>query len=219
MTAVIFVDPESPGNIGSLARVMKNFGLKELYLVGGVDPNLETRMMAMNAYDVVQRSKRITMEQARKKFSQLVATTANVGCEFNVNRSWITVDKLKVGDRSAIVLGRESKGLTNEEMALCDAVVTIPADKGYPTLNITHAAAIIFYELFKHKRSLRMASPGVLGRLRSAYDGILPKVGVSSEKIEVQRKIFKRLLGKSVPTEREATGLLGVLNRINKRLA
>lgn len=218
MTAVIFVEPESAGNIGSLARAMKNFGLTELYLVGGAKVDMETRMMSMHAWDVVENAKQITLEEARKRFSQLVATTAQVGWDYNVNRSWLTPDKLTIGDNSAIVFGRESKGLTNEEVAMCDVVVTIPTDKNYPTLNITHAAVIIFYELFKRTTQLKSAEPDILRRIDSLYGDILPLIGVAEEKQASQHTIFKRILGKSLPTAREANGLIGVLNKIKMTL-
>lgn len=219
MTAVIFVEPESPGNIGSLARVMKNFGLSELYLCGGAPIDDETRMMAMHAQDVIENAKQITLEKAREKFPQLVATTAQVGWDYNVNRSWLTPDKLEVAQDSAIVFGRESKGLTNDEVGLCDVVVTIPTHKGYPTLNITHAAAIILYELFKRDTSLKPADPSLLRRITATYDDILPLVGVAEEKRAAQSTIFKRLIGKSLPTAREANGLVGVLRRVKKTIS
>ncbi len=218
MTAVIFVEPESPGNIGSLARAMKNFGLTELYLAGGAEPDDETRMMAMHAFDVVEKSGRITLEEARLKFSQLVATTAQVGSDYNVNRSWITPDDITLSENSAIVLGRESKGLTNEEIALCDVVVTIPTHKGYPTLNVTHAAAILFYELFKRESSLKVADPALIRRIEKIYGELLPLVDIPEEKRATHEAIFHRILGRSVPTAREASGLIGVLKRAKQAI-
>ena len=66
------------------------------------------------------------------------------------------------------VFGREGTGLNNHELSLCDAIVTIPASKAYQTLNLSHAAAIIFYELFKLR--IKGRRRGVGYRACQGYD-------------------------------------------------
>jgi TrmH family RNA methyltransferase len=85
-----------------------------------------------------------------------VGTTGTAGGSYNVPRIAVTPENLaqslNVEGDVALVFGREGDGLTNHELELCDVVVSIPTHDSYPILNITHAAAIIFYELFKTEK-------------------------------------------------------------------
>ncbi len=62
-------------------------------------------------------------------------------------------DSINYNGNLALIFGREGNGLSNQEIALCDVIVSIPTHDNYPILNITHAAAIIFYEMFKREKS------------------------------------------------------------------
>ena len=153
MISIIFVEPEGSGNIGSLARVMKNFGFDKLVLVKPPElDNNETRMMAMHAYDLIEKARIFpTFKDAIKDFDHVIGTTACLCRHKNIAplKSFL---KKPIPDNAAIVFGRESTGLTNEEKELCEQLITIPANKKYSTLNVTHAAAIVLYELFQKNK-------------------------------------------------------------------
>jgi len=151
MIHIILMEPENPGNLGAIARVMKNFGFMSLILI---NPKLEVdetaRCRAKHAQDILDNAK-IKDVSYLKKMDLLVGTTAKVGTDYNIPRSPLSPKDLaaKVNPKQKIglLIGREGIGLTNEEIMMCDFTVTIPANPDYPTLNISHALAILLYEL------------------------------------------------------------------------
>ena len=112
----------------------------------------------MHAWDIVQNAKTInSFEEATSGFDELIATTAKQSTDKNTTRAYLTPRELaesQANGNYALVFGRESRGLTSEELRKCDIVVHIEGSD-YPVLNISHAAAIIFYELFSSKSSTK----------------------------------------------------------------
>ena len=156
MIEVVFVEPETSGNVGALARVMKNFGFKKLTLINPqckIDQDARNR--AKHANDILDKVKVIKSIKSIKA-DIIIGTTAKLGTDYNISRTPLTPKEFaekasKVKNKVAILIGRESKGLLNEEIKLCDFIVSIPASKQYPTLNAVHAATCLLYELFQYK--------------------------------------------------------------------
>ena len=102
-----------------------------------------------------------------------------------------------------------------------DFIVTIQSSKSYPTLNAAHAATIIFYEIFQ-KIGKEKVNEHIITATKIEKEIILKKVGnilnkmefSTEEKKETQRRIWKRILGKSFMTKREAYALLGFLRKL-----
>ena len=125
--------------------------------------------------------------------------------------------KGKVG----LIIGREGDGMHNEELLKCDIIVTIPTSKKYPTMNVSHAATIILYELFKRFKaekvgdSIRHATKEDKERIYKLVNETLNKLDFASEsKKNTQRLIWKKLIGKSNLTKRELMILYGFLRKI-----
>jgi len=102
-------------------------------------------------------------------------------------------------------------------------VVSIPTDERYPIMNITHAAAIIFYELFKNKNEfnvegLEEASLQEKEYLIQELEEIVKKLNIPPHKEKNGVKTFKNLLGRAFVTGREAHTLKGILRRINGKM-
>lgn len=126
-------------------------------------------------------------------------------------------NKLKIG----ILIGRETIGLKNEEINLCDILVTIPSSKRYPTLNISHSAAIMLYEIFKKISSEKSDShinfatkkdkEIIMKYINSALDGMEFS---TKEKKETQKRVWKRVIGKALLTKREAFSVMGFLRKL-----
>ena len=232
MISIILIESENPGNIGAVARAMMNFGLKELVLANPKANPLdqESRNRAKHAQIVLRKAKVVDITFL-KTFDYLVATTGTLGTDYNISRSplhpeqlaeklsSINTAKTKIG----IVFGRESTGLSNKEIALCDFVVTIPTTKSYPILNLATSVAIICYELFKTSRQKKVSShyhPSTKKEkevIMKRIDHILGQMSFATkEKKETQRKIWKRILGKSFLTRREAFALIGFLKKLEK---
>ena len=123
----------------------------------------------------------------------------------------------------ALLFGREGNGLSNEEIELCDVIVTIPTHEDYPIMNITHAAAIVLYEIFKKKKSypreeLEEASKVEKDGLIGTMDEIIEKLGYPEHKSKNASLVFRRIIGRAFISGREAHTLKGTLRRINGRL-
>lgn len=218
MINVILVKPETAGNVGAIARAMANFDLKNLILVNPLVDHLcsEARNRAKNAQDVLVKAKVVS---SIPKMDYIIATTAITGQRYNP-RSQLTPKQLaKIIPKSGkigLLFGPESSGLSKEEVLKADFVVTIPASKKYGTLNVSHAASILFYELFGSEENIHeLASLKDKEVLLDYINKIIDKIEFpTAGKKETQRIVWKRLLGKSFLTKREAFVLMGFFKRI-----
>lgn len=229
MISVVCIEIGNPGNLGAIARIMKNFGLKDLVLINPkCDKNdIEAVHRAKHAKDVLKKAKLANVScSCLEKFDYVIGTTSKLGTDYNIPRTPITPEQLGKrimsikNKKIAILLGRESSGLTNKEILICDFIVTIPANKKYPALNISHALSIILYEIFKHTSKekitdFKMASKKEKEVILELINKIIDKMEFATEqKRETQRKLWKRIIGKAMLTKREAFALLGFLKKL-----
>ena len=144
--------PQSAGNIGGAARVLKNLGFADLRLVA---PELKWRgeaaVMAVHAQDVLASATRWpNLKSAVADCSLTVGTTCRPGAyraaanELRMFAPELTT--LAAAGRVAIIFGSEDHGLTNEELKLCQRLITIPTASEYRSLNLAQAVAIVAYE-------------------------------------------------------------------------
>lgn len=226
MIYLILVEPENSGNVGAIARVMANFDFKHLILIDPKCNHLSKEALdrAKHAKNVLKKAK-VKKQEYLKKFDCLVATTAQIGSDYNIPRSPITPKELaliiKPKTKTGIVIGREGHGLKNEEILQCDFIVTIPASRKYPTLNISHSVGVILYELFQalsEKKSsdhIVYATKKEKDQLMKMLNSTLAKLDfVTKEKKQTQVKVWKRLIGKSFLTRREAFALMGFFKKL-----
>lgn len=157
--SIILVSPQMGENIGSSARVMKNFGLRDLRIVAPRDgwPNPKAQEMSVGAIDIINDAKIFTsLEDATSDLSHIYATT---GAPRGMNKNYILSRQLSsdipVNSKIGIMFGRESSGLSNEEISRANKILVIDTDKNFTSLNISHAIGIICYELFGAKNQLR----------------------------------------------------------------
>lgn len=230
MIHVVFVEPESPGNIGFLARTMKNFGLTNLVLINPCELENESYYQAMHAREIVSNCEiQDTLEEFLKEaeIDTAIATTGTAGGSYNVPRIAVSPEQLansiNYNGNLALVFGREGNGLSNKELSLCDVIVSIPTHENYPILNITHAAAIIFYELFKKEKSypkdgLDPATTYEKERLTTQMDEIINKLGYPPHKSKNASLVFNSIIQRAFISGRESHTLIGTLRRIKSRL-
>jgi len=151
----ILVGTTHPGNIGAAARAMKNMGIKQLGLVSPKEfPNEKAFYRAKAAKDVLENTEVYkTLKDAVSDSHFVVGTSAR-----NRKVPWPIVSPReaakeilsfnhKVENKIAVVFGREDRGLTNEELGLCNLHVHIPSSDDYPSLNLSQAVQIIAYEI------------------------------------------------------------------------
>ncbi len=216
---VILLEPEYDENMGLVARAMKNFGFSRLVLVKPkTSPESgKAKSRAMHAVELLQNAKTLgSLEEALALVDFSAATTAVSTRGEKMSRNALTPEELaeRFAGTSAelgVVFGRESTGLSNEEISQCDFVVSIPSSHAYKTLNVSHAAAIILARLFSARSSVRIktASAAEKNSLVSSFERMLD----ASEKIRNRRAVlgsFRALLARAPLTKKEASALTGV---------
>jgi tRNA/rRNA methyltransferase len=228
---VVLVEPIYEGNIGSIARAMKNFGFHELILVNPCQIEDFGLAMASHAKDILESARSVScLEEAIEGANLVIGTTGKrLGNEQKHLRLHLRVPCLsphelaeKLQGRSGIVallLGREDIGLTSQELAGCDLLASVPTSRLYPIMNISHAAAILLYELSQiSEGEIHLASRESLLRLLDRSKSLLEEVKYPEHKVDFTVIMFKRILGRAELTEREARTLLGIIKSIRWRI-
>ncbi len=153
--SIVLVRPQSAGNIGSACRAMKNMGLSSLILVAPEeDPrSLEARMMATSAKDVLEKARICeTLYEALLGFRWIAATSARRGRNRGPFISSREISPEIIAHASsipvAILFGPEDHGLTNEELAPCQALISVPTHRRLSSLNLAQAVMLVGYELY-----------------------------------------------------------------------
>jgi tRNA (cytidine32/uridine32-2'-O)-methyltransferase len=150
---IVLVNTSDCRNIGSAARAMKTMGLSQLILVDPIEmPNGQAQALAAGATDVLANAKVVsTLEEATADCGLVVGTSAR-----SRTLPWPMLEPRGCGEKMiaeaeeypvAIVFGRESSGLTNEELQLCHFHVQIPANPEYSSLNLAMAVQTLSYEI------------------------------------------------------------------------
>ncbi len=221
---VILLEPETGGNIGSVARSMRNFRLSDFWIVNPKTRiNNEAKAFAMKGIDVLNAAKIVpTFRRALKNVDVVVGTSAvSATSVSNLSRVSIKPSELARRIRAvkgdvAIVFGRESSGLSNSEVEACDFMVTIPASRDYNVLNIAAAASIIFYELFRNKTStgtMEVASKASTVRLVRQFDLVMKRCDVATHRRRLAHRAFRNVISRSFISKREASLILGVIRK------
>ncbi|MGF9695346.1 RNA methyltransferase [Rhizobium sp. 0TCS1.26] len=155
--AIILVEPQLGENIGMVARAMANFGLAELRLVNPRDgwPSEKAQAAAAKADHVIEATTVFSsLEEAVADLNFVFATTARNRDGFKEVRAPVTAaamlrQRFVGGEGTGILFGRERWGLTNEEVALADEIVTFPVNPAFASLNIAQAVLLMSYEWMK----------------------------------------------------------------------
>jgi len=228
--AVAIVEPKTPGNIGTIARAMKNFGMDDLKLV---DPPAFGRDSEAYGYagqareDVLPNYDEVTLDHLVENYHTVALTaTTNEDARKHRRFPFTTPDELADSLRgveapTVLVFGREDNGLTNDEIARFDEVCSIPASADYPSLNLGQAATVTLYELRELTVDETQLSDVERERADEAeiegfYDhfgAFLDAIDHPEEKREKTLRLARRLFGRAHPTDRELRTLRGVLRR------
>ena len=150
---VVLVGTTHPGNIGATARAMKNMGILDLALVEPKEfPSDVATFRSKAAKDILEKaSVHISLEEAISECELVVGTSARGRTVpwpvLNPREAAEEMHKSSRNGKVAIVFGREDRGLTNEELGLCNFHVHIPSDPEYSSLNLSQAVQILAYEI------------------------------------------------------------------------
>ena len=150
---IVLVEPAGPLNVGSVARVMKNMGLRQLILVNPQCDYLgeEARLMAVRAADILETAKVVeSLSAALVGCVRAIATTGDDGRSHPMPLE-APADALPwlLEAPSALIFGREDCGLTNAELNRAQRLIRIPSSDAYTSLNLAQAVAICCYELYR----------------------------------------------------------------------
>jgi tRNA/rRNA methyltransferase len=225
---VVLVQPEKEGNIGAIARSMRNFGLRDLCIVSPkTSVGDEAYRYATEGKEILKKARIVdALSDALRGIDRVVGTTAIVSTSSrNILR--LVIDPSQLASRVAgakgsvaLLFGRESTGLTNRELQECDVIVSIPGSEEYNVLNVATAASIVFYELYKVRQIRpRSLEPSQLSidRLVAVFDQLADIADAPAHKKRLAHRAFKNVLAKSIISRREVSLIIGVLRKARDR--
>ena len=231
---IVLVETSHPGNIGSVARAMKNMGLSRLALINPKKfPHDEATALAGNASDVLEQAQVFSsIEEAVKNSKIIFATSARErtiewpvasakDAAQEINQ--LAAENIEV----SILFGREDRGLTNEELQLSNKHLIIPADPEYPVLNIAMSTQVVCYELYQASHNEPIGpwqdfpeyTSQELQHLIDHFNEIVFKLDLIDPKNPKQiltrmERMFRRLY----PDQMEGNFLRGFLKAVNNKI-
>lgn len=231
---IVLVETSHPGNIGSVARAMKNMGLANLSLINPKKfPHQEATALAGNATDVLDNAKIFSSIQEAVNTSKVIyATSARERTiewpTLTANDAASEIQELVAGEiEVSILFGREDRGLTNDELQLANKHLIIPAHPDYPVLNIAMSTQVVCYELYQAAKKNSVDSwqdfpeytSEELNNLIDHFNETviaLELVDPNNPKQIMTRmeRMFRRLY----PDQMEGNFLRGFLKAVNKRI-
>ena len=219
---VVLVNPVYQGNVGAVARVMKNFGYSKLALIGPCGLGTEARAMASHAQNVLDSAECIDIDDVFGRSNLVVGTTGIVGSRTGIRRAYpleMLGTKLRaMRGVASILFGAEDQGLSNNILKQCDMVIHIKTSRVYPVMNLSHAVAVILYSINNakttdaHKRAV--ASHSELHGLLQHSSEVLEAIDFPSHKRERVLANLRRVYGRSELSSAEVRTVRGILRRI-----
>jgi tRNA (cytidine32/uridine32-2'-O)-methyltransferase len=228
---IVLINTFHPGNIGAAARALKNMGLSNLYLVDPVDfPHAEATSRAAGAQDVLDSATVVSSLDDAIKDCQLVIGTSARNRTFDLPLLDAKQSANKIlGEAQhgniAILFGRESKGLLNEELSLCNFHMFIPTNPQYPVLNISQAIQIVCYEIWLANEQPSADTEATfpahqdMGYFYQHLEQVLRKAHflIPQHEGRAMQKL-QRFFNRARPETEELGMLRGVLSSIEKRI-
>lgn len=233
---IVLVETTHPGNIGAAARAMKNMGLSSLYLVSPREfPSDKAIWRAASAADVVNSAHVVSsVDEAIGDCQLVIGTSAR-----DRRIPWPLVDPVECAEKVwseagaqrevAILFGRESRGLKNEELQKCHYHVNIPTSSSYSSLNLAMAVQVICYEVRKasataidsdeNRWDMEFASASDLEYFFEHLESTLVQLNFHDPDSPRQLMTrLRRLFNRIRPDQMEIQILRGMLTAINQQL-
>ena len=228
----ILIEPQEPGNIGAVARAMRNMGFSKLELVNPVPFHTkEAKWMSCQAYEMVKKAMVYkTFKEAINGKSLVIGTTRRIGkrrgiilpLRNSVKRIVAAAKKNKI----AILFGRERNGLLNQEVEECGFMITIPSEPEAASLNLSQSVMLVAYELAQ--KTCKTETPEFIGHEK--LDALYERIEYLLKLLEyiprgdrhLEKKIMKNLkhfIGRAGLTEWELNMLQGLCAQIEKKIA
>jgi len=224
--SVVLVETQSAGNIGSVARAMKNLGLSRMLLVNPQTALTdEARHLACGADDVLDNAQRAeTVSEALSSFHLSVGTSSRsvdwIPTVLRPSELAQRLTEFSTDQRVALVFGPERTGLTNEHLQYCQWLTTIPTNPEFDSMNLAHAVAIVAYEIRKHcaaqpvGRALQRADLEQVEDFTRGLQRCLDEIGFLNQQ-NPQQVMFtlRQILSRACLEERDVSILRGILRQ------
>jgi TrmH family RNA methyltransferase len=230
---IVLVEPSHPGNIGAVARAMKNMALSELVLVRPKQfPHPEALARASGADDVLARTRVAgSVEEAIADCGFIAATTSRErDTNFRVLDLRDAAQRIvQEGVRApaAVLFGAERTGLTNEELAFSHILIRIPANPEYASLNLAMAVQLVTYELYRARGAYvepqaalaPLATPEDMGRLYVHLEQVLKEIDFRDRTQSGTHLMMRirRFLQRAELDHNEVNILRGILTAVQQR--
>lgn len=230
---VVLIGTTHPGNLGAICRSMLNYGFDKLRLVNPKcnHKDIEARNRAKHAGRILETCEAFnSLDEATSDCSLLVGTSGKreVGSKTSFRHftyPWEFSQRIsEFTGKVALIFGEEGKGMSTEQLDMCDFLATLPTWEGYPIANLSHAVNAFVYELHKSRvinnqgkdksmpdivpleRSLNENLRNILVKGIDEYSRELP--GNEERKNSFKNSMIRSIM-LSMPTEDEATRLIG----------
>ncbi|MBI2067515.1 MAG: RNA methyltransferase [Deltaproteobacteria bacterium] len=230
--AFILVRPKYHGNLGSVARALKNVGFTTLRLVQP-EASLkhdEAKWMAVGAADLLKKVRIYSsIEEAAKDRQFLIGTTCRVGRKRGVPFLLPDIGEfLPTGKKIGILFGPEDKGLSNDELMRCHRTMMIPTRPRFRSLNLAQAVMLVAYEIqrspgkskaevpeFFGKRPEILASVNFIEQMYDHFETMLQEIGFFPHQnpSAVMRKL-RRIFARTALTVREVRMIRGICHQV-----
>ena len=220
---IVLVRPKEPGNIGSSARAMKNFGLAELYLVAPQRPlTRHAFALASHAEDVLASAVVVdTVAEALQGCTRALGTTARDRADAERVYTPREAAALPREGRTAVLFGPEDFGLSNEDLRRCQGYIRIPTAE-YASLNLAQAVQLVAYEWFVTNATQEAVTPEREVAPREVLEGMyahlletLHTVGYTDAQREgAAERLFRGLFDRAELSEREVAALRGLWRQV-----
>ena len=229
---VVLVQPTHPGNIGATARAMANMGLSNLVLVDPADfPSPIATARAAGAESILDGAVVVSdLDQAIGECTLVIGTTARSrSIQWPEKTPALAMESVLSGDHDhiAFLFGRESSGLTNQELERCQFLIRIPVEDSFSSLNLASAVTVVLYELRKQaldkvnfvaSTSDKLATAAEMRGFLEHLDQFVKKVEFSDGRSSKLQRKMARMFNRIQMYAQEVRMLRGLFKAVEDKL-
>jgi TrmH family RNA methyltransferase len=230
LVRIVLIDPSHPGNIGSVARAMKNMALSDLVLVRPRSfPHAESTALAAGADDVLAGARVVgSVEDAIADCAFIAGTTSRPRSyywEFTTPRDVAgRIVALGPENRAALLFGSERYGLATQDLNLCNVLVRIPANPEYCSLNLAMSVQLAAYEIFMAREQpqshmqleMALAPSGDVEHFYAHLHEVLNEIDFEDRTGHLMERL-RRLFNRAQLDRNELNILRGILSAVQGR--
>ncbi len=231
---VVLIQPSHPGNIGATARAMANMGLSRLVLVNPADfPSPVANARAAGADSILEDAEVVmSLDAAIKDCELVIGTTArsrSIQWPENTPEEAAARVVEESGRNVALLFGRESSGMTNEELERCQSLIRIPVNEAFSSLNLGSAVTVILYEIRKQsiaqngqqarsKSKEKLATSEELRHFYSHMEEFISRIEFSDGRSTKLQRKMARLFNRAEMNAQEVRMLRGLFTSVVDKL-